>query len=85
MDGKTTIPCNKLMQLENSMLIYGIYNEEMLGKLINTVHNIRNTTSSHEIICRTAKLSDTQITLCKLIGFTSLFHQLTAIYKNSSR
>ena len=36
------------MQLENSMLMYSIYNEETLEKLINTVHNIHNTTSSHE-------------------------------------
>ena len=48
MDSKTTIQCNKLMQLENSMLMYGIYNAETLEKLINTVHNIHNTTSLHE-------------------------------------
>ena len=36
------------MQLENSMLMYGIYNAETLEKLINTVHHIHNTTSSHE-------------------------------------
>ena len=30
------------------MLMYGIYNAETLGKLINTVHNIHNTTSLHE-------------------------------------
>ena len=48
MDNKATIQCNKLMQLENSMLMYGIYNAETLEKLINTVHNIHNTTSSHE-------------------------------------
>ena len=48
MDSKTTIQHNKLMQLENSMLMYGVYNAEMLEKLINTVHHICNTTSSHE-------------------------------------
>ena len=48
MDNKANIQCNKLMQLENSMLMYGIYNVESLEKLINTVHNIHNTTSSHE-------------------------------------
>ena len=48
MDSKTTIQHNKLMQLENSMLIYGVYNAEMLEKLINTVHHIHNTTSLHE-------------------------------------
>ena len=36
------------MQLENSMLMYNIYNVETLEKLITTVHNIHNTTSSHK-------------------------------------
>ena len=48
MDSKTTIQHNKLTQLENSILMYGIYNTETLEKLVNTVHNIHNTTSSHE-------------------------------------
>ena len=30
------------------MLMYGVYNAETLEKLITTVHNIHNTTSSHE-------------------------------------
>ena len=30
------------------MLMYGIYNAETLEKLINTVHHMHNTTSSHE-------------------------------------
>ena len=48
MDSKTVIQHSKLMQLENSMLMYGVYNTEMFKKLINTVHNIHNTISSHE-------------------------------------
>ena len=48
MDNKATIQHNKLVQLENPMLMYGVYNMETLEKLINTVHNIRNTTLSHE-------------------------------------
>ena len=36
------------MYLENSMLMYGVYNAETLVKLIKTVHNIHNTTTSHE-------------------------------------
>ena len=40
--------CNKLMKLENSMLMYGVHTAETLDKLINTVHDIHNTTSSHE-------------------------------------
>ena len=48
MDNKATIQHNKLMQLENSTFMYGIYNAETLEKIINTVHNIHNTTSSYE-------------------------------------
>ena len=39
---------SKLIQLENSTLMYSIYNMETLEKLINTVHNIHNTTSTHK-------------------------------------
>ena len=48
MDSRTTIQQNKLMQLENSMLMYGIYNADTLEKLISTVHHIHNSTSFHE-------------------------------------
>ena len=48
MDSKTTTQHNKLMQLENSMLMYGVYNAETLEKLTNMVHHIHNMTSSHE-------------------------------------
>ena len=48
MDSKTSIQHNKLIQFKNSMLMYGIYNAETLEKLINTMHHIHNTTSSHE-------------------------------------
>ena len=48
MNEKANIQHNKLMKLDSSMLMYGIYNAEMLEKLIKTVHRIHNTTSSHE-------------------------------------
>ena len=48
MNSKINIQCNKLMQLENSMLMYGIYNTKTIDKLIKMVHDIHNTTSSHE-------------------------------------
>ena len=37
-----------MIQLENSLLMYGVYNVETLEELIYTVHQIHNTTSSHE-------------------------------------
>ena len=48
MDDQANTQCNKLINSENSMLMYGVYNSETLEKLINTVHGIHNTTSSHE-------------------------------------
>ena len=48
MDSNATNQCKKLMQLENSILMYKVYNAETLEKLINTVHHIHNMTSSHE-------------------------------------
>ena len=50
MDSKTTIQHNKLIQLENSMHMYGIYNAKTLEQLIDAVHKIHNTTSSHKRI-----------------------------------
>ena len=48
MSNQANIQHNKLMKLDNTLLMYGIYNAEMLEKLINTVHEIHNVTSSHE-------------------------------------
>ena len=38
LDSKTTIQFNKLIHLEDSMVMYGIHNAETLEKLIDTVH-----------------------------------------------
>ena len=48
MDSKIKIQHNKLMHLEDSMVLYRIYNAEMLEQLKNMVHCIHNTTSSNE-------------------------------------
>ena len=48
MDNEINPQHNKLLRLDDTMLMYGIYNAEMLEMLINTIHNIHNVTSSHE-------------------------------------
>ena len=48
MENEINAQHNKLLKLDNTMLMYGIYNAETLEKLINTVHNIHNVTSSHK-------------------------------------
>ena len=47
-NNQANIQCNKLMKLDDTMLMYGVYNAETLEKLIQTVHKIHNVTSSHE-------------------------------------
>ena len=48
MNSEDEFQCNKLLKLDNTMLMYGIYNAETLEKLINTVQELHNVTSSHE-------------------------------------
>ena len=48
MEKKVDLPCNKIPHLENSVLMYGIYNSETLEKLINTVHKMHNTATCNE-------------------------------------
>ena len=48
MSNQVNIQRNKLMKLDNTMLIYGIYSAETLEKVIETVNEIHNATSSHE-------------------------------------
>ena len=48
MNNQASIQCNKLMKLDETMLMNGIFNVETLEKLIKTVYEIHNTTCSHE-------------------------------------
>ena len=48
MNNKVNFQHNKLLNLDNTMLMYGVYNAETLEKLINTVQDIHNVTSSHK-------------------------------------
>ena len=48
MTNQANIQHNKLMKLDNTILMYEIYNAKTLEKLINTVHKIHNVTSCHE-------------------------------------
>ena len=48
MNNEVNFQCKKLLKLDNTMLMYRINNAETLEKLINTVQDIHNVTSSHE-------------------------------------
>ena len=48
MHNEANLQHNKLLKLDITMLIYEIHNAETLEKLINTLQEIHNVTSSHE-------------------------------------
>ena len=50
METKTDIEHNNLIHLEDTMVMYGVYNAETLEKPLNTVHHIHNTKTLHEKI-----------------------------------
>ena len=48
METKVDIKHNRLIHLEDSMVMYGVYNAESLEKLVKTVHQMHNTTTPNE-------------------------------------
>ena len=45
MQRKADIQCNKIFHLEDTMIMFGIYNSDTLAQLIETVHRLHNMTS----------------------------------------
>ena len=48
MENKVDIQHNKIFHLEDSMVMYGVYNSDTLEDLIKTVHKLHNTTTWSE-------------------------------------
>ena len=83
MDRKADIQCNKLMQLEDYMLMYSVCNAKTLEKLVTTVHNIHNTTSSHErLFAGQHSPSIFMMPFCTFTRPTPLFYKFTFVFKN---
>ena len=45
MENKVDLQCNRVLHLEDSMVMYGIYNSDNLEKLTDTVHRLHNQTT----------------------------------------
>ena len=45
---KTDIQCNRIHHLEDTMIMYGVYNSDILTNLIDTVHRMQNFTTWNE-------------------------------------
>ena len=48
MDKKTNIQCNRIHHLEDTIIMYGVYNPDTLTDLIDTVHRMQNFTTWNE-------------------------------------
>ena len=48
MENKINLQHKKIIHLEGSMIMYGIYNSETLKKSIDTVHKIHDSTTPNE-------------------------------------
>ena len=48
MENKVDIQCNKIFHLDDSMVMYGVYNSDTLEDLIKTVHKLHNITTWNE-------------------------------------
>ena len=42
MENRVDLQCNKIFHLEDSMVMYGVYNSDTLEDLIDTVHKLHN-------------------------------------------
>ena len=47
-ENKVDLQCNKIFHLEDSMVMYGVYNSDTLEDLIDTVHKLHNRTTWNE-------------------------------------
>ena len=45
MNKKTNVQCNRIHHLEDTMIMYGVYNSDTLTDLIDTVHRMQNFTT----------------------------------------
>ena len=47
-ENKVDLQCNKIFHLEDSMVMYGVYNSDTLEKFMDTVHKLHNRTTWSE-------------------------------------
>ena len=51
MENKVDLQHNKIFHLEDSMVLYGIYNSDTLENLIGTVHRLHNQSIWNKNVC----------------------------------
>ena len=48
MESNVDLQCNRVFHMEDSVVLYGIYNSDSLETLIDTVHRLHNQTTWNE-------------------------------------
>ena len=56
LERKPDLQHNKMHHLEDTMIMYGVYNSDTLTDLVDTVHRLHNTNTWRENLCRKVKL-----------------------------
>ena len=84
MDDKANIQHNKLMKIENSMLMNGVYNAETLEKL--TLCMTYTTPHLPMVDCLQVNIALLYSRpLCIFLRPTTLFYKFTFVFKNNTR
>ena len=50
MENKVDVQCNKIFHLEDSMVLYGIYNSDTLENVIDTVDRLHNQSTGGSLL-----------------------------------
>ena len=53
MENKVDLQHNKIFHLEDSVVMYGVYNSDTLEDLINTIHKVHNRTTWNKTVFST--------------------------------
>ena len=83
METKAKAQCNRLMHLEDSIMMYGVYNPETLEKLVNTVHIMCNNTTPNEKKTIHRRLQFSIYMICKSERSSVLYCKHSSIFKNA--
>ena len=70
------------MKLDDTMLMYGIYNAKTLEKLIHSIHKIHNTSSHEKLFARKPNHSIFRILYAHSLGLQHYSTQFTPVLEN---
>ena len=87
MSAKADIQRNKLMHLEDTLVMYGVYNAETSERLIKTVHTLHSRQPMNESLFtgQVTKAYEYYSQMNWKSWYTTLCHKLNALFENNKR